>query len=297
MKRLKEIRDVWRWVLAKSRGGGSYNNINIIRLAKSCFSFCQNEALIKEGADFKKDPRYSYYLTIRKLLCVKKVVGPYKCVRIGGHNDGAYVMLDSLEGNIAYSIGIGDNVNWDIDMASRGYEIFQYDHTINNLPCQNAHFHWKKVGVTGGRESENMKHLSTLIRQNKHENIKGMILKMDIEGDEWQVLKTIKTDILRQFDQIVLEIHDLTLRMDLPVEEALNKLTENHQLVHIHANNAAKVDYCGDLFMPDIIELTLVNSGKYTFEDSQQWFPVANLDEPNIRDLIEIQLGIWNKQS
>ena len=36
-----------------------------------------------------------------------------------------------------------------------------------------------------------------------------MILKMDVEGAEWDFLDTVDTKTLKQFDQIVFEYHEL----------------------------------------------------------------------------------------
>ena len=57
-------------------------------------------------------------------------------VRVGGDNDGGYVMLDDFKRKIeaAYSFGIGSDVSWDEAMACRGIDVFMYDHTIEELP-------------------------------------------------------------------------------------------------------------------------------------------------------------------
>ena len=61
-------------------------------------------------------------------------VGGFDLVRTGKHYDGGYIMLDDFHaGDIAYSFGICDDVSWDKDMASRGYDIFMYDHTIDMI--------------------------------------------------------------------------------------------------------------------------------------------------------------------
>ena len=51
-----------------------------------------------------------------------------------GKHDGGYILLDDFhEGSIAYSFGISTDVTWDKEMASRGYDVFMYDHTIDKL--------------------------------------------------------------------------------------------------------------------------------------------------------------------
>jgi hypothetical protein len=67
-----------------------------------------------------------------------------------GGADGGYVMLSSFKENgIAYSFGISNDVTWDNIMAELGYNIWQYDHTINALPYERKEFHWFKEGISG----------------------------------------------------------------------------------------------------------------------------------------------------
>ena len=84
------------------------------------------------------------------MLKVKRVKeGNLTRVGLGGA-DGGYVMLSSFKENgIAYSFGISNDVTWDNIMAELGYNIWQYDHTINALPYERKEFHWFKEGVSG----------------------------------------------------------------------------------------------------------------------------------------------------
>ena len=67
-----------------------------------------------------------------------------------------------------------------------------------------------------------------------------MILKMDVEGAEWEILSCINENILARFDQIVLEYHEL-LAADKEKEKlifsALSKINSKHKLIHLHGNN------------------------------------------------------------
>ena len=95
-----------------------------------------------------------YYRELHSLLHIAKVEG-FDLVRTGKHNDGGYIMLDDFHAeNIAYSFGICDDVSWDKDMASRGYDFFMYDHTIDRLPEENPRFHWSKLGIADGRTQD-----------------------------------------------------------------------------------------------------------------------------------------------
>ena len=180
--------------------------------------------------------------------------------RVGRDHDGGYVMQKPFSVNkIAYSIGISQDVSWDLDMAADGYQVYQYDHTIKGLPEENAAFHWKKIGITGEEETPELKNLTTLLRDNGHADASGMVLKIDVEGYEWNVFAGLTEKTLLQFDQIVAELHNMTAEEDRELKiRALENLSKTHKAVHIHANNFGAVDYCGDLIMPDTLEVTWV---------------------------------------
>ena len=75
--------------------------------------------------------------TLLTVLTPSTVVG-FPKARIGGPGDGGYVMLDpGHDGGIAYSFGISSHSPWDMEMAERGFKVYQFDGTIENAP--NAH--------------------------------------------------------------------------------------------------------------------------------------------------------------
>lgn len=190
----------------------------------------------------------NYYSELQDLLRIAKVEG-FNLVRTGREHDGGYILLDDFcEGGIAYSFGISNDVSWDKDMASRGYDVFMYDHTINGLPEENARFHWFRQGIADGTtQDERLKTLNELIRNNHHEDKNNMILKMDVEGAEWGFLQNVSSDTLAQFSQMTFEFHNIT-KHDKPelVLEAFMKINRTHQLIHIHANNFAGYIAFGD---------------------------------------------------
>lgn len=180
-------------------------------------------------------------------------------------------------------------------MANAGYEVYQYDHTINKLPIENKKFHWKKIGLTGGTESHEMKRIGTLITENGHDKDQGMVLKCDIEGYEWEVFDNISDEDLCRFDQIVLEMHacnDMNHKNDKI--RVLKKLNKYFDVIHIHGNNVVPVSYCGELNLPSCIEITYVKRGGFkTVEDGEHFLPIP-LDQPCADRYPEMRLGNWN---
>lgn len=108
--------------------------------AVALYTYPLRKLLTLENA-FITAPR-EYYEELHELLHLAKINGA-ALVRIGKDNDGGYIMPDDFgsDDKIAYSFGINDDVSWDKAMASRGYDVFMYDHTIDGLPEENPRFH------------------------------------------------------------------------------------------------------------------------------------------------------------
>ena len=152
-----------------------------------------------------------YYHEIWKLLHISKAED-YELIRLGRNNDGGYIMLDDFadDDKIAYSFGISGDVSWDKAMASRGYDVFMYDHTIDSLPEENSRFHWFKLGISdSSMNADRLKTLEYFIEQNHHQDKHDMILKMDVEGAEWGFIENVKTETLNRFSQILFEFHGM----------------------------------------------------------------------------------------
>ena len=110
-------------------------------------------------------------------------------------------MLDSgLDNTIDYNLGINDDVSWDLEMAKASCRLYQYDHTIKALPMDHPNFHWSRNGIASGSSPDGMfKSNGDLIRANGHDQRRDLILKMDIEGFEWDVLQELPRESLMQF--------------------------------------------------------------------------------------------------
>lgn len=216
--------------------------------------------------------------------------------RISGEADGGYVMDGKLQGgHVAYSIGIGDEISWDAEMAKRGFDIYMYDYTVDHLPFINERFHFIKKGITGQTSKDPVFcTLSEALQVNGHMNEKHMILKMDIEGAEWDVFENEKENVFERFDQLVFEIHNL-LKTDKwgYYAKCLERLRRTHELVHIHANNVSRFALIDGLKLADCMELTYIKKEGRKYYASREILP-SYLDRPNIYGLTEIELGDWN---
>lgn len=268
--------------------------------------FLQNRLIILESmlqesqlsdTDQISSLKFSFIERMRGLFPVMYVDGGYRFVRIGRQNDGGYVMVDDFKNRrIAYSIGIADDVSWDSDMAKRGFDVYMYDHTIEGLPESNDKFHYFKTGLGSSANSSDpsIKTLDAMLRDNGHENEYGMVLKVDIEGTEYDVFSEIDENILNRFSQIVIEFHGLVQNEhERKMKSALEKLNQTHQLVHLHPNNYGSYILSGHKVLPELIEATYLLKSEYKFKHKKMCFP-TELDMINCIYLPDITLGTWD---
>ena len=250
------------------------NNILIINnIFKASFSFLNN---IKNES------------SIYNLLRPKDIKGKKK-VRIGKKGDGGYILLNDFENiKIAYSFGISNDTSFDKDLADKNIDVFMYDHTINNLSFTIDKFHWKQIGITDKKgQNNNMKTLNELLKENGHFFEKNMILKIDIEGEEWNIFHNLGKDTLTQFKYILVEFH-FDKKFESLFIKVLKKLNETHQIFHLHCNNCCSfINFDGHIICY-ALEISYILRGNNTFIKSSDYYPIKNMDYQNVKKNLDI---------
>ena len=264
---------------------------NKIKIMDKLIKSSENKALILN----KQLEAFIYYLynfkndsSIYQLLKPKSVVGKKK-IRIGSKEDGGYILLDDFENiRITYSFGIDHEISFDKDLADKNIDIFMYDHSIEKLPFYNKKFHWKKIGLTEKKNySNNMKTFKELLQENGHTNEKNMILKIDIDGGEWNIFSDIDNEILLQFKYIVVEFHfnDLCISQ---YQKVFKKLNKNHQIFHLHCNNYDSIIKFDGCYICKALEISYIIKENNSFIKFNDFFPVTNLDYKNCKKKMDI---------
>lgn len=240
---------------------------------------------------------FKFSKSVKQALKIQDVCNK-NLVRIGEKSDGGYIMLnDFTSGSCAYSFGINNDVSWDNEMAERGYNIYMYDHTIDHLPYERNEFHFFKQGISANTEdAPRLITLEQMLKINGHMNLTDMVMKMDVEGYEWEIFRDVKEEILLKFKQIVVEFHYIfnTEKMD-EILFVLRKLNNTHQVVHVHANNYANVFWYNENPYLDTLEVTYVRRQEYEFKDNYNLTLPISIDMPNCPYFQEIPLGLWNQ--
>lgn len=213
---------------------------------------------------------------------------PAELVRIGGENDGGYLLPDDFKGIVGcFSPGVAERAEFEESMAEMGIPSFMIDASVDQAPKTNPLFHFEKLFLTTRDLPGQTIRLDTWIEAKAPEQ-GDLILQMDIEGGEWPVLADVTPETLARFRIIVLEIHDLdsaiTSRASIGFSRAIfEKLTDQFRVVHLHANNC-----CGSLSfrgikIPRVLELSLVRKDRYLGSEGLKEPLVPNaLDAPNV---------------
>ena len=211
-------------------------------------------------------------------------------VRIGNlDGDGGYVVLDSNFGS-KYILGYGvdRDVSFENELTEKyGMKGFVFDHTIQEVPNVSSNVTYLPEGIGSSVAPplftlEN--HVSRFVPDGE-----SFILKMDVEGCEWDVLRTAD---LSRVTQLIIEFHDLQAA---PLE-VVSKLNETFYLAHIHGNNChnqpwVQIDRVHK--MPRYLECTyvrkdLVSGATLDLDD----FPVPQ-DIKCRPDAPELELDFW----
>ena len=231
----------------------------------------------------KNQATHDFIRPILKMLSPKDPDG-ISFKRIGRRFDGGYVMADAFDtGGVAYSLGIKQDVTWDSDMVELGYDIYMYDHTIDGLPVSSEKFNFYKQGISG-KESAEFTTLPAQMKKHGHTRRTDLVLKVDIEGDEWPMINSMSMNELNCFKQIAIELHGFKKLHKAfwarEVHSALQKLRKNHIPIHIHGNNNGHFCCSGGLVYPSTLEVTFLRSDVCNFSPCIRMFP-TKLDHPN----------------
>ena len=170
-------------------------------------------------------------------------------VRVGSPNDGGYAMCGNLMAGVqaAYSYGIGGNDDWGCQISTaRKVPVHQYDcFEPESDPCPRGdqRKHVECVGDAAGmRDGRSFGTLANHFAGNGDIG-KTKIVKMDIEGGEWQSILAAPDDLFESIVQMPMELHGI----DEPqVLEGLRKLKKHFYLVSVHFNNWQ----CSDMWAP-----------------------------------------------
>jgi hypothetical protein len=247
--------------------------------------------------DFGRDPKSD---ADRRCRRVAAVIRPNETsqslVRVGGDADGAYVMVDDFNVAVAISLGVGHDVSWDEDVAARGVAVHMFDPTVTGppSPVPGGQFHAVGIGTETQAASSGLKLklLDEICAMTGAEAGTDLILKIDVEGAEWESLDAATG--FSRYRQIVLELHDLDLLADPHrggrIVRVLERLNETHASVHVHANNDAPLAHFDAYWFPTVLEVSFVRRDMASLAGPARSLR-EDLDRPSNPRFADLSLG------
>jgi hypothetical protein len=219
--------------------------------------------------------------------------------RFGERHDGGYLMCGDLLGGAqtGYSYGISGYDKWGCDISTTlHFPVHQYDCFDTTQPvCSSGAtvFHAECVGDK--RETLEGRVFDTVTNQiaKNGDGSKRIVLKIDVEGAEWDSLLSVPDGILRQIDQMAVEFHWMLDEQSHWVQDpkylrVVERLKQFFEVAHVHFNNASCV---GGLepFPTWAFEVTFVSKRLAVVDPSRKAGGLDPLDAPNNPSVADCQ--------
>jgi hypothetical protein len=215
-------------------------------------------------------------------------------IRIGNkYGDGGYVIINSnFDSKFILGYGVDKDLSFENEFVEKfGMKAFVFDHTITDVPNISSNVQYFKEGI-GTVDAPPLYTLDTHVKKFIPDG-ETFILKMDVEGCEWDVLKNAD---LSRVTQLIIEFHEM---QEAPLE-IISKINENFYLVHIHGNNCHnqplwQVDRVHN--MPRFIECTYVRKDLAPNAVLDYGKFPSELDVKCRDDVPELELNFWRAYS
>ncbi len=249
---------------------------------------------------------------------------PYKTtrqnlLRIGPESDGGYIIDRRVIKKTSSIISCGLNDDWEFEKCFLKFnpncKIVAYDHTINRkfwkdrfkkdlkslILFKKLRFKkiidvFKYLHYRSFFNEKNIHYIKKVVLKKKNKNEisiknillghKNLILKVDIEGDEYKILNHIRRDY-KKVNLLIIEFHNISKNFK-KIKKFISK--SNYKLIHIHGNNYAGLDKFKN---PNVIECTFLNYKKFKVSrfKSKYKYPITNLDYKNFKRRNDIKLN------
>jgi hypothetical protein len=210
----------------------------------------------------------------------------YDLIRVGGDNDGGYLLPDDLSGiTECFSPGVDVTATFEQDLLSRGIRSHLADASVDGPPNGLEVISFQKKFV-GSQTAGQYISLEDWVKESSL-TFCDLILQMDIEGGEYTSILATPADVLKQFRIIAIEVHNAQhwfhpLAWGM-VKSFFDKLMADFYVVHFHPNNNCPFIQVDDVLFPSVFELTLLRKDRAEPEGFVETFPHP-LDQPNVTD-------------
>ena len=203
--------------------------------------------------------------------------------RFGEANDGGYLACANLLDGVgaAYSYGISGYDGWGCDMSTKlRVPVHQYDCFNTTEPvCTSGNTVFHAECVADVAKTENGRPFATVEDQIARNGDAGkhLVVKMDVEGAEWDSLLHAPDATLDAIDQLVVEFHYVHEDRFVKV---LRRLRQFFHVAHLHYNNISCMEGL-DPFPTWAYEVLFVSKRIATVDEKRSVALPHLLDAPN----------------
>ena len=161
--------------------------------------------------------------------------------RFGEPNDGGYLLCGNLLKDVqsAYSYGISGYDGWGCDI-SRQLKVKVHEYDCFNLQqpvCDGGGLMFHPECVSGARsidpEGRVFDTVDAQIARNGDQG-RYVVVKMDVEGAEWDTLLNTSQSVLDQIDQLAIEFHGTN---ESRSKDVIQRLKRGFYIANLHFNN------------------------------------------------------------
>jgi hypothetical protein len=202
---------------------------------------------------------------------IKPVMSPIEIIRVGPAFDSGYMVANIGKVDYLLSGGAGKNIDFELNYASKGTKVDICDPFVKKLPNYHPNITHYKVLLEDydvKKYKRNLWNFTDLTKRELVMKADVKMLKLDIEGSELNLLSK-ENESLDKFNQIIIEIHKLDSILNYNDHIKFLILFQNllkfHHVIHFNGNNNGFLLNFGELFIPEVFELTLLHK-KY-FKD------------------------------
>jgi hypothetical protein len=231
--------------------------------------------------------------TTKELLQSFNVCGMcHNFIRVGERHDGGYLMCPELLARNpvqgSYSLGVEGHDKFSYEIRElTGAPVYQFDCSVNETAqnCDECYFNkvcikdesgHTHVFASNGKNIKHKKELKDATFWSMPEALtntgnddapeRSLILKMDIEGAEWDIFGALNESSpwINKFSQLAIEFHHLDwLPNHSKYLTAMRKLLNaGFKVAHLHGNNYGKMYETQGYSIPAVIEVTLLAQDK-----------------------------------
>jgi len=241
-------------------------------------------------------------------------------IRVGNANDGGYVLPYSLAMRTDFLISFGISEDWSFEIQLKKLnpqvQIHAYDHTISKHISRSSFIHgllklplgmisledyllryrlfmsyrnFFRTDVRHFRERVNrereLPYDITIEEIFQRVSSKQILLKMDIEGDEYKIIDRLPTSSVNLIG-LVAEFHDTEAQRATFVD-SVRALQDQFEIVHLHGNNCSQI---GRDNLPETLEITFVRKAHSMLHEKKACLPLSLIDAPNNPDKADYKI-------